>query len=696
MPDIPTLLRLDGDDFTLAFRPRNGNIELIHAGARLPDAEDGAALIQACRRGRHESQPDVPVPPTLLPKAGAGYLGSPAVELMRGGALLPTAFVLTQAEQAPGKICFRFDDLAIGAEITLNWRIAASGVGICTASVVNSGADPLTVLALASLALPLPDWARTLVRFSGRWAGEMESERITLPMGTVTAESRGGRPGFGGGNWVWLEAPGVTDEAGGVLAAHLAWSGDHATRIERNADGAAILLMGARLEPGEVRLRPGERYDTPAALFRIARNGRASASQAFHAQVPPSPGPRKVHLNSWEALAFDMDLPRLKALADDAAAIGVERFVMDDGWFAGRRNDRISLGDWRADPALFPEGLGPLVAHVNGLGMDFGLWVEPEMVSPDGDLYRAQPDWCLHVPEGDRPTQRHQLVLDLTRPEVEDHLFGTVDSLLREHAIAYLKWDHNRDLFPLAGRGHEQTRALYRLLDRILAAHPQVEIETCASGGGRVDFAVLERCTRFWASDNNDAIERLRINQGWFRFLPLRVTGNHVGPSPNPITGRRLDMDFRAKVALFGHMGVEADPRAMPDDDRAVLATHITLYKEWRKVLHHGRLSEVICEAPGVYGWFAWDEHKGLALAASTLFGSDFNAPPVRLAGLDPTRPHRVRLLEPWPAKAGHYLPAPDLWRKGIVLSGQALAQIGLALPLTHPGTAWLIAVEAL
>jgi len=696
MPDLPTLLRLDGHDFTLAFRPRNSNVELIHAGARLPDAEDGEALIQACRRGRHESQPDVPVPPTLLPQAGAGYLGSPAVELMRDGALLPSAFVLTQAVQAPGEVRFVFDDPVIGAQITLDWRVGPTGVAICTAGLVNSGAAPLTILALASLALPLPDWARTLINYSGRWAGEMQAERIPLPMGTITSDSRGGRPGFGGGNWVWLEGPGVTEKAGAVLAAHLAWSGDHVTRIERNADGDAILLMGVRLEPGEIVLKPGERYDAPAALFRIGMQGRASASQAFHAQLPPSAGPRKVHLNSWEALAFDMDLPRLKALASDAAAIGVERFVLDDGWFAGRRNDRTSLGDWRADPGLFPDGLGPLIAHVHEQGMDFGLWVEPEMVSPDSDLYRAHPDWCLHVAGGNRPTQRHQLVLDLTRPEVEDHLFGVLDSLLWEHAIAYLKWDHNRDLFPQAGRGHRQTLALYRLLDRVRAAHPRVEIETCASGGGRVDFAILERCTRFWASDNNDAIERLRINQAWFRFLPLRATGNHVGPSPNPITGRRLDMDFRAKVAMFGHMGVEADPGAMPDEDRAVLARHIALYKDWRQVLHEGRLSEIICDAAGIYGWFAWDQHNGLALAASTLFGADFNAPPVRLTGLDPARSYRVRLLEPWPDKAARYLPAPDLWREGIVLSGQALAEVGLALPLTHPETAWLIAVEAL
>ncbi|HEV2568637.1 alpha-galactosidase [Sphingomonas sp.] len=694
MPD-PTFLRLDRGDTSLAFHLRDGGVELLYAGPSLPGHEDGDALIQARRRGHHESQPDRPVAPSLLPQAGTGYLGKPSVALMRGERLTVAGLSLLRVHRDQYGATFTFADAAAGVDVVLTWRIAASGLTVSSARLTNLGQEPLVVLGLASLTLPLPDWARTLVRYSGRWAGEMQAERLALPAGAVEMASRGGRPGFGGGQWVWLESTGATEEAGRVVAAHLAWSGDHETRIERDAEGEAVLSMAARLEPGEVVLQPGESFATPDALFRITDKGRAAASQAFHAQLPPSPGPRKVHLNSWEALGFDMDVPRLTALADDAAALGVERFVVDDGWFAGRADDRSGLGDWRPDPVRFPEGLQPIVDHVRARSMDFGLWVEPEMVSPDSDLYRAHPDWCLHV-AGERPMQRHQLVLDMTRTDVTAHLFDVIDRLLSDHPIAYLKWDHNRDLFPLAGKGHAQTRGLYSLLDRLRAAHPGVEIETCASGGGRVDFAMLSRCQRYWASDNNDAIERLRINRGWFRFLPLRVTGNHVGPSPNPVTGRRLDMSFRAKVAMFGHMGVEAEPAAMSQQDRAHLAAHIALYKEWRPVLHEGRLSEIVCEAPGIFGWFAWRGDLGLALAAQTQFNRDFNARPVRLTGLDPRRQHRVRLTEPWPAKASRYLPAPDLWREGIVLTGTALAEIGLALPLTHPETAWLIAVEAL
>jgi alpha-galactosidase len=325
--------------------------------------------------------------------------------------------------------------------------------------------------------------------------------------------------------------------------------------------------------------------------------------------------------------------------------------------------------------------------------MDFGLWVEPEMVSPDSDLYRAHPDWCLHTPGRERPTMRGQLALDMARAEVRDYLFARLDSLLREYPIAYLKWDHNRDLFPSAPG---QTEGFYALLDALRAAHPQVEIESCSSGGGRIDFGVLSRCTRVWPSDNNDAIERLRIIPAWSQFLPLEVLGSHVGPSPNPITGRRLAMDFRAKVAVFGHMGVEADPARMSEKERATLAAHIALYKDWRGVLHEGALHRLAHPDPNVMGMMVTHEDRALALVAQTAFSPVFDAAPVRLAGLEPETRYRVTLPEPWPPKARHYLASPESWREGLVLSGAALMTHGLALPLTHPETAWLVALEAI
>jgi len=403
---------------------------------------------------------------------------------------------------------------------------------------------------------------------------------------------------------------------------------------------------------------------------------------------------RKVHLNSWEALGFGLSESKLKTLARHAAELGVERFVLDDGWFGGRRNDQSSLGDWRVSSDVFPNGLAPLITHVQSLGMDFGLWVEPEMVSPKSDLYSAHPDWCLHQEARERPTMRHQLVLDLTRREVSDYLFDCLDALLANHRIAYLKWDHNRDLFPVAGQSFRQTRALYDLIDRLRDAHPEVEIESCASGGGRVDFGILSRTHRIWPSDNNDAIERVRIVRAWSQFLPLEVLGNHVGPSPNPITGRQLGMDFRAKVAMFGHLGVEADPGCMPAADRAILAKHIELYKNWRGVLHSGALFRLDHPSESISGLMAVDGSKALALVTQTQFASRFDVPPIRLDGLESAARYRVTLPRPWPGKASLYLPDWQRWRNGLILSGKALMTEGISLPLTHPETAWLVALE--
>lgn len=700
MADIPSLVRLDGKALCLVFDFRNGAAELAYLGPPLPLSEDISAICDLRRRGPHESQPDTSVPRSLLPQTGQGYGETPALILQRGGESLHTNLALAAILQEPASIRICFIDPAAQISVQIHWWLESFGLVNSEVSLTNDGSKAVTVLALAALCLPLPSWATQQTRFAGRWASEMQESRSLIPRGQSGGASFGGRAGFGGANWIRLEEACVTEPQGRSIAAHLAWSGDHLLLVERDADGTANLMMGPRIEAGEIILAPGETYTTPTAMFAFSDQGVAGVRAAFHHKAGELAGqsnsPRKVHLNSWEALGFALDMTSLKRLAVDASALGVERFVLDDGWFKGRRDDTTSLGDWSPDPMLFPDGLGPLISHVKAHGMDFGLWVEPEMISPDSDLYRANPDWCLHSPGIPQATQRNQLVLDLTRAEVTDAVFDRLDVLLRDNEIAYLKWDHNRDLFPLAGNGIAQTCAVYALLAKLRAAHPQVEIESCASGGGRVDFGILRHCSRFWASDNNDAIERLRINRSWFQFLPVRVIGNHVGPSPNPITGRRLSIDFRAKIALFGHMGIEADPAEMTEGERRSLARHIEVYKEWRAVLHEGRLTGIESPDPGIFGWFSWDGNRGIALVAQTLFADDFTVTPICLIGIPLENQYHVRLIEPWPSRAARYLPQQDKWREGFIVSGQALAEIGLALPLHLPETAWLIAVETL
>lgn len=693
-------VRLDGTGLTLVFALEAGSAaDCVYLGARLPYGEDLAALAAATARGRHESQPDVPPHPGLLPECKAGWSGTPAIEIRRSGQGIASDFRLETRDIHGQQLTLAFVDSVAKARLTIQWRIASGDAITTRLTLTNTGAAPLEAERLASLALPLPARFTTMTTYAGRWAGEMREHTRAIAPDGLARQSRGGKPGFGGGNWLMLGDP----TSGEVLGAHLAWSGDHWLSLETDrqgaGDGRAVLMMGASFGTGAAALAAGESITSPPAVFALAPN-RSALGQSLHqylgAEVLPTRanwGPRKVHLNSWEALGFDLSEPALMTLASDAASLGVERFVLDDGWFGGRTDDTTSLGDWTVSPDVLPGGLAPLIDHVNALGMDFGLWVEPEMVSPDSDLYRAHHDWCLHYEGRERPTMRGQLVLDLARAEVREYLFAALDALLRDNAIAYLKWDHNRDLFP-AKAG--QTAGLYALLDALRAAHPHVEIESCSSGGGRIDYGILSRAHRVWPSDNNDSIERARIMAAWSQFLPLEVLGNHVGPSPNPITGRRINMDFRAKIALFGHMGVEADPARMSERERDCLAAHIALYKAWRCVLHSGALWRLDHPDSGVFAQMVTHGDKALAISAQTAFSPTFDAAPVRMKGLEPQARYRVRLPEPWPRKARNYLAQPDAWRAGVILSGAALMNQGVALPLTHPETAWLIALERL
>lgn len=703
MHHCPTMARMDGATVSLVLAiGMTGAPQLVYLGPPLPADEDLQALWAVTATGRHGSQPDAEQPSGLFPEGGAGGMGAAALALRRGDAAVPTDFGRATITVSADRLLVRMEDAANGLAVAIDWQIGSGDSVRARTTLTNTGAAAVAVDRLASLVLPLPAWARHASHFAGRWAGEMRMTTAAIDGGRQRI-SRGGRPGFGGGNWLLVHEDAAGADAGKMIGMHLAFNGDHEQLTESDPDGAARVHLGCRLDPGEIVLAAGESFTAPEALFAFSAAGRNGVRRAFHAHLRADVlpgraawGPRKVHLNSWEALAFDLDEAKVLGLIAAAADLGVERFVLDDGWFSGRRDDTTSLGDWTPDSQRFPGGLGPIAAACRAHGLDFGLWVEPEMVNPDSALYRAHPDWCLHLPAAPRPTQRHQLVLDLTRAQVVDHIFETLDALLSEQPIAYLKWDHNRELFPLAGKGHAQALAVLALLERLRAAHPAIEIESCASGGGRIDLATLRHCHRVWPSDNNDPIERLRINAAWSQFLPPEIIGSHVGPSPNPITGRRTSMDFRAKVAFFGHMGIEADPAAMQPGERTRLAAHIALYKQWREVLHAGIQREIGFRHLGLWGTLAIaaDGSRAVALAARCDFAPEYNAEPVRLTGLDALAFYRVTLLAPWPGRGARRLENAALWRTGLRLSGRALAEIGLMLPLDLPETAWLVGLE--
>ncbi|MEG8036921.1 alpha-galactosidase [Sphingomonas sp. LR61] len=357
-------------------------------------------------------------------------------------------------------------------------------------------------------------------------------------------------------------------------------------------------------------------------------------------QPPRSPeAPRPVVLNTWEAVYYRQGLAPLVALAETAADIGVERFVLDDGWFLGRRSDSTSLGDWRVDPTVWPDGLGPLVDRVRGLGMEFGLWFEPEMVSPVSELAAAHPEWLLQRPEDDVRTWRNQYVLDMANPLARAYVLEAMSAVIGAHHVDFVKWDQNRDIVHAVHAGRAgidaHTRGVWTLMDALRARHPWLEIEACASGGARVDLGVLERTDRVWPSDSNDAFERLPIQRWTEALLPLELIGSHVGPEVSHTTGRHLDLDFRMAVSLFGSAGIETDVTRLSPTELDRLRAWTALYKRERGLLHTGRLRHLELGDPGLVATsvVAVDRSRALVRVARTETGPQSLPVPLRMRG---------------------------------------------------------------
>ncbi len=446
-------------------------------------------------------------------------------------------------------------DAQAGVALRTTLRLDPHGVLAVQHRVRSTAAGVLDVAGVLAVA-PLPTQATETLDLTGRWCRERSPQRLPLVHGGRVRESRRGRTGHDATLLLVAGTAGFGFSDGEVLACHVAWSGDHVTLVDRLPEGAGrhagVLAGGELLRAGEVRLAEGESYETPEVLFVFSAEGLDGVSDRLHRHVRARAGhpstPRPVTLNSWEAVYFDHDHDRIGALVDTAAALGVERVVLDDGWFLGRRDDTAGLGDWVVDPDVWPTGLAPFADRVRGHGMQVGVWVEPEMVNVSSDLVRAHPDWLL-APRREEDVQagrpggalpwRTQQLLDLTRPEAFAHVLGQLDAMITAERPDYLKWDHNRDLHEAVGADgsagvHRQTLAAYRLMDELQARHPGLEIESCSSGGARVDLGVLARTQRVWASDCNDALERQHIQRWTGLLLPPELVGHPRRPHPQP------------------------------------------------------------------------------------------------------------------------------------------------------------------
>lgn len=632
----------------------------------------------------------------LVPQGSRGWRGRPALTGHRADGMAYSPNLVGAGHRALGEggVEFRLVDEVAELALTVELHLSDDGMLRTRGTVQNLGESAYRVLGLV-IPLPVGMAGVEILDLAGRWCREQHPQRQSVQQGIWSREYRHGRTGHDSSLFTAVGSPGFGNRAGSVWATHLGFSGNHHTYVEKTPLGPAIIGSGELLAPGEIELSAGAEYSSPWTYAAFSADGIDGITAVFHrwmrARVGHPASPRPVVLNTWEAVYFSHDLPTLVELAESASDVGVERFVLDDGWFRGRRNDQAGLGDWFVDETVWPDGLAPLIDRVHELGMEFGLWVEPEMVNADSDVVREHPDW-ISGPAGRTPIEwRSQQVLDLVNPDAFEYIFDRLDALLTENDIAYLKWDQNRDQLELGHGGaastHAQTLAAYRLFDRLRAAHPDVEIESCSSGGARVDLGILERTDRVWASDCNDALERQTIQRWTQAILPPELVGTHVGPTRSHTTDRVHSLSFRAITALFGHFGVEWDIRSLDGRDRAELAEVIRLYREHRGVLHSGVAvhADIPDPAYSLYGIVAADESLGLYAFVSVATSAQEVPGRMPLPGLDSASTYRVEVV--FPVVDPPYLSRTQAgWvDDGIELTGAFLEHVGLPMPVIGP-----------
>lgn len=555
----------------------------------------------------------------------------------------------------------RFRDEFYPVEITLHYRLfEAEDLIERSVSVSNLGAGPVTINRIFSAVWNLPpgDGYR-LTHLTGRWYDEFHLRRETLTHGIKVLESRRLTTSHHHNPWFAVDEGTAGEEQGKVWFGILAWSGNWKMEAEVTDFASTRVHIGINDWDFAWRLNGGETFTTPPALAGFTADGFGSASRKLHDHIrdrllPHGKSLHKVLYNSWEATAFDVDEASQAALAEIAAEIGVEIFVVDDGWFHGRKDDRAGLGDWWPDEKKFPRGLAPLIEKVNGLGMDFGLWIEPEMVNPDSDLYRAHPDWVIHFPNRPRSEGRNQLILNLGRGDVREYLFEKINGLLSDNNIRFIKWDMNRNVSELGwpdapGDPRElwvrYVEGLYSLWGRLRQAHPQVFWQSCSGGGGRADPGILRLADQIWVSDNTEASARLSIQEGFSQVFPASTMEAWVTDARQDV----FPLAFRFHVSMCGVLGVGAHLGRWDSAQRAEAARHISKYKEVRHIVQLGdlyRLNPAQGNCFSALEYISKDRREGLLFVFRTYIPEPVGPLSIHLQGLEPAANYSVEGIE--------------------------------------------------
>jgi len=577
------------------------------------------------------------------------------------------------------------EDAASSLKLELYYVVFADRDVIArSARITNGGKEAVRLEKMMSACLELPNGSWEAIHFHGRHAMERRLERLPLMHGTMEVGSRRGTSSHQHNPGVILCSPDATEEHGGCYGLSLIYSGSFSMEIEMDQMDSVRAVCGINPEFFEYRLEPGEAFDTPQLMMTYSGSGLGRMSANFHSIIRHNLcrgkykfARRPVLINNWEATYFDFNEEKILSIARQASELGIEMLVLDDGWFGSRDSDNAGLGDWFVNTDKLKGGLTDLVTGINGLGMKFGIWIEPEMVNEDSRLYREHPDWALTIP-GRKPCRsRNQLVLDMSRSEVRDYVFDSIAAVLKSANVEYVKWDMNRSIcdvysavLPKERQGevyHRYVLGIYDLMERFTSSFPNILFEGCSGGGGRFDPAILYYSPQIWCSDDTDGIERLEIQYGTSFFYPISAVGSHVSAIPNHQTGRRTPLATRGVVAMAGSFGYEMDLNLLTEDEKEAVKAQVEDYKKYYDLIHNGDYYR-LTSPQGDSGFTAWQFVSGdktRTLLNLVITHVRANAPDLwfKLRGLDPEK--RYRLEE-----------------NGRIYSGSALMNAGISIPM--------------
>jgi alpha-galactosidase len=692
---------------SIIFEAVDQTLTILHWGRKIsslsPESID--ALSAATRKPIFHGGLDVSPHNLVLREHSRGFIGHPALRGHRAGTASSHRFILESATEKDQSLIAIFLDPIARLKIEMRYELTSSDILLIDATVTNQGSDDF-FLDQFLYWLPLPEQAEEVLDFYGHWTKERQPQRREIAYGVTTREGFEGRSGHDYTITQVALNKSSNFRSGQAWSLAMAWSGNNIHHVEKLVDGHKSMGAGEYLLPGEVILKAGESYKAPRAIATYTEEGLDGLTRNHYDWIRSRKNhitklrPRPLTLNMWEAVYFDHSFDGAKKIVDKAAEIGVERVVLDDGWFGSRRNDTKGLGDWVISPEVWPKGLQPIIEYVNSKGIEFGLWFEGEMVNPDSDLYRAHPDWILQEP-GRIPVQgRWQQVLDLTKEGAYNHVLNQVDAILSNNNISYIKWDHNRHLTDPISDGRpvvrKQTEAIYRLLDELKSRHPGLEIESCASGGGRIDLGMIDHADRFWTSDMNDPLERQSIQRWTGLVIPPEFLGSHVGPTVGHQMHRTHEISFRVISALFGHAGIEWNITEANAHELEVLKKYVEFYKENREFLHSGDVvrSDIFNHNAIMYGTVARNKSRAIFSYMQLSSPDNFGPLVAYFEGLDAKRNYRVAVVEDLSAPDFLQKIAPGWW-PAVTMSGEQLATIGLQLPVLRPENGLLFTLSS-